>query len=319
MKPLKEVQRLVKSLLSKIEVKCSSCQKIVKRDDFDTHTRCSCPIICPFGCSEVITRDKQDIHERVCQNKCIPCTAEDVGCTVVVSRMKLQEHETNCTFLASRPLLLRLLQLESTVQNLQATINRYEWIWKLGHHDFSDQDLKGLNLTGMDLRKANLSNTNLSNANLSNANLSNANLSNANLSNANLSNADLSNAKLNANLSNANLSNPNLSNANLTKVVLNNAILNNAKLPKCTRCNTFPIDSMDCYYHDGKGFVETGKGEKKFVEKPPKKWPPEVKPWEQKPPEGPKGYAPAYVSVDCCNQLRSSKGCKMGEHKFDWD
>ena len=127
------------------------------------------------------------------------------------------------------PIAIKHIFLSTGEMSFKADISK-----NMNNHDFTEQ-----NLSGIDFSQSYLSEIVLTEKNLSGTNFSQSYLSNADLSNADLSNADLSYS----NLSNADLSYSNLSNADLTGSIfvgadLSNADLTNAKLQDTDLRNT---------------------------------------------------------------------------------
>jgi hypothetical protein len=109
---------LVLNMLFRLPVKCTNCAITMPRGEFDGH-KLKCPILCPHGCGETITRSTLDVHARVCMQKIVPCTSADLGCSVMVPAGQLGEHKKVCQWVLAAPLVSPLI---NDISNLRHAI-----------------------------------------------------------------------------------------------------------------------------------------------------------------------------------------------------
>lgn len=194
-----EPQKLILNMLDVVQVTCKACKVQLKRgwNDclFKKHVE-DCPLTCPHGCKEVLSRKQLLEHNDVCVCRVIACPASDLGCLFVRSAGDTAVHK--CEYLSLAPVLRaqekEIKRLSSLVMSLESKLcYRYA---QLSSVDFSGKDLSGHHFDGANLWKANFSNCNLSNAVFAGANLSFTNFSGANLSGASFARAQLHNVNL---------------------------------------------------------------------------------------------------------------------------
>jgi hypothetical protein len=98
------------------------------RGDFKEHIP-RCPIACPQGCGEKVTRANVTEHLTVCPNVQVPCTAKEIGCIEIMPRGDMQKHLRECRYEQLRwiiePLRQETISLRQDVDHLQ---EKYETI-----------------------------------------------------------------------------------------------------------------------------------------------------------------------------------------------
>ncbi len=98
--PSQEPQKIVLNLLDALTVVCKSCKTQVKRSSFQLHIN-ECPLMCPYGCGETITRATHIGHSDVCVKHVVSCPAFDLGCPFL--RLKNDTTVHQCEYLSLAP------------------------------------------------------------------------------------------------------------------------------------------------------------------------------------------------------------------------
>jgi hypothetical protein len=113
----------VRSIMSRVRVVCKSCQRITKRgidgELFDDHYQNYCSIRCSHGCGATLTRAHQQKHNNECGYANIKCDANDVGCSMIIKRMNILDHQLTCPYFRIAP---QLRQQQKTVNQLEEII-----------------------------------------------------------------------------------------------------------------------------------------------------------------------------------------------------
>jgi len=113
----------VRSIMSRVRVVCKSCQRIMKRgidgELFDDHYQNYCSIRCSHGCGATLTRATQQKHNNECGFANVKCDANDVGCSTIIKRMNIHDHQLTCPYFRIAP---QLREQQRTVNQLEEII-----------------------------------------------------------------------------------------------------------------------------------------------------------------------------------------------------
>jgi hypothetical protein len=73
-----------------------------------------------------LTRDGLEKHLLVCVNESVPCDAAVVGCLSQARGCDIGRHYETCYYMQQKPILLRIQQLEATVESLEKRLSESE-------------------------------------------------------------------------------------------------------------------------------------------------------------------------------------------------
>lgn len=102
------------------EVKCEYCDQVKQKVDLEEHQDKECPNRkkkCEL-CNAEFVRHKQDEHKKACPEEEIPCGFAALGCTLQMSRKRLEEHTWKCDYRVVGPLGEQLAELRARVEVL---------------------------------------------------------------------------------------------------------------------------------------------------------------------------------------------------------
>lgn len=110
---LRTAPLIIRNMVAKLNVSCSTCGAVLKRSEFDAHAADACPVPCPSGCGARVVRSKVVAHSRECPRApTVSCSAVDLGCPFRGTSADTAAHEAGCFRAGTRKLVERVSELE---------------------------------------------------------------------------------------------------------------------------------------------------------------------------------------------------------------
>jgi len=120
--PLQKIPLPLRNILAKLKVECLACsQKNLARGDFDHHVEHVCPIDCPYGGEEKITRAGLPFHDSQCLKKPVQCSSAELGCPFETVRSEIALHHSECPFVKLAPILAKNKRKHRELINVVST------------------------------------------------------------------------------------------------------------------------------------------------------------------------------------------------------